>query len=537
MPAIGSYNALNRTDAAINKSLEKLSTGLRINRAGDDAAGLAISEKMRGQVNGLNMASRNAQDGISMIQTAEGALNETHSILQRMRELSVQSANGTNTAEDRQALQNEVTQLKEEIDRIGNTTEFNTQKLLNGAQAGAAGTAVGSNTTTGAQVAKLTAASMAAGTDIKASHTATTFSKDTITVDGQKIEVDWNTLSSEDKTLLKSDLSAANMETQNKVKDIIVNKINEAIDNSGTSIAHISGYVATGGELVLESGTTGVKSEVTVTSTGAATGVGATFISQTAGATSAAANLGTTNLSTAVGAGDFEAEINGIKINVTSAGEAANNPMATVATNLAADINAGILAYNTAAGLTDGEEGFIKDVSVNVSDDGRLIINSESGPMTFKDNDGSTIAENLGISQAQTETNGNGGVTFQIGANKAQTMNFGIGDMRSAALGVSGVDISTAAGAQTAMKTLDSAISKVSAQRAKLGAVQNRLEHTINNLTTSSENLQAAESRVRDLDMSLEMVSFSKNKIISQAGTSMLAQANQNPQNVLSLLR
>jgi len=116
-------------------------------------------------------------------------------------------------------------------------------------------------------------------------------------------------------------------------------------------------------------------------------------------------------------------------------------------------------------------------------------------------------------------------------------VNFGIGDMRSAALGISGVDISTAAGAQTAMKTLDSAISKVSAQRAKLGAVQNRLEHTINNLTTSSENLQAAESRVRDLDMSLEMVSFSKNKIISQAGTSMLAQANQNPQNVLSLLR
>lgn len=211
--------------------------------------------------------------------------------------------------------------------------------------------------------------------------------------------------------------------------------------------------------------------------------------------------------------------------------------MATVATNLAADINAGILAYNTAAGLSDGEEGFIKDVSVNVSDDGRLIVNSESGPMTFKDNDGSTIAKDLGISMAQTETNGNGGVTFQIGANKSQTMNFGIGDMRSAALGVSGVDISTAAGAQTAMKTLDSAISKVSAQRAKLGAVQNRLEHTINNLTTSSENLQAAESRVRDLDMSLEMVSFSKNKIISQAGTSMLAQANQNPQNVLSLLR
>lgn len=538
MPAMGSYNALNRTDSTINKSLEKLSTGLRINRAGDDAAGLAISEKMRGQVNGLNMASRNAQDGISMIQTAEGALNETHSILQRMRELSVQSANGTNTAEDRQALQNEVTQLKEEIDRIGNTTEFNTQKLLNGAQAGASGVATGSNTTTGAVVAKLTAASMSAGTDIKASHTATTFSKDTITVDGQKIDVDWNTLSSEDKSLLDSDLSAANMETQNKVKDIIVNKINEAIDNSGKSIAHISGYVGSGDNLMLVSGTTGVKSEVTVTSTGAATGVGATFISQTAGATSAATNLGTSIIKEDVANAAFEAEINGIKIAVTAtAATGGSTAMSQVATDLVGAINTGIAAYNAAAGLTDGEEGFIKDVSVTVSDDGRLMVNSESGPITFKDNPGSTVAENLGITMAQTETNGNGGVTFQIGANKAQTMNFGIGDMRSAALGVTGVDISTAAGAQTAMKTLDSAISKVSAQRAKLGAVQNRLEHTINNLTTSSENLQAAESRVRDLDMSLEMVSFSKNKIISQAGTSMLAQANQNPQNVLSLLR
>lgn len=139
MSAVNSYNSLNKVDNTINKSLEKLSTGLRINRAGDDAAGLAISEKMRGQVNGLNMATRNSQDGISMIQTAEGALNETHSILQRMRELAVQSSNGTNTAEDREALQSEISELKSEIDRIGNTTEFNTQKLLDGTQAGVNG--------------------------------------------------------------------------------------------------------------------------------------------------------------------------------------------------------------------------------------------------------------------------------------------------------------------------------------------------------------------------------------------------------------
>lgn len=541
MPAIGSYNALNRTDAAINKSLEKLSTGLRINRAGDDAAGLAISEKMRGQVNGLNMASRNAQDGISMIQTAEGALNETHSILQRMRELSVQSANGTNTAEDRQALQNEVTQLKEEIDRIGNTTEFNTQKLLNGAQAGAAGVSQGTNTTTGAVVAKLTAAKMTAAGSVKADLSTMTWEKDTFVVDGQKIEVDWNTLSTDDKNLMKVDLSAASAETVNKVKDIVVNKINEAIDNSGTGVAHVTGYASAAGNLTIESGTTGTESEFSLySSTTIGTSTGGFIVSSTINDT-ALDNVGTAKYNgTTITAGtkaDFE--INGITMELNSISVITNGTshMSTVATTLQSSMNSAITKYNSTAGKTAGQDGFIQNVAVTVSDDGRLMVSSESGPVTFKDKDGVTAMKDLGLSQAQTEMAGNGGVTFQIGANKAQTMNFGIGDMRSASLGISGVDISTAGGAQTAMKTLDSAISKVSAQRAKLGAVQNRLEHTINNLTTSSENLQAAESRVRDLDMSLEMVSFSKNKIISQAGTSMLAQANQNPQNVLSLLR
>lgn len=533
MPAMGSYNSLNRTDSAINKSLEKLSTGLRINRAGDDAAGLAISEKMRGQVNGLNMASRNAQDGISMIQTAEGALNETHSILQRMRELSVQSANGTNTAEDRGALQNEVNQLKEEIDRIGNTTEFNTQKLLNGAQAGAAGVAAGSGTTTGAVVAKLTAASNT-GATLNTATKAASFVKETVIIDGQSLEVDWNTLSSDDKATLQSTTTDA--QQLNKKKDIILNKINETIDNSGKSISHIDGYVSSN-NLTLTSGTQGTKSEVTVGSSGGVLS-DAGFAATAAKGTSV--YNGTTIAATAAGE-TFKATINGVDLKVTipsaSSISSGTTAMSAAATTVQSALNVAISTYNSNAGLAKGMDGHIADVAVSASDDGRLIVSNETAAVTFSDYDGKTTAKNLGISMAQTETNGNGGVTFQIGANKAQTMNFGIGDMRSTALGVSSVDISTAAGAQTAMKTLDSAISKVSAQRAKLGAVQNRLEHTINNLTTSSENLQAAESRVRDLDMSLEMVSFSKNKIISQAGTSMLAQANQNPQNVLSLLR
>ena len=266
--AMNTHSKLTSANGAKSKSLEKLSSGLRINRAGDDAAGLAISEKMRGQVGGLNQAIRNAQDGISLIQTAEGALNETHSILQRMRELAVQSATDTNTTSDRGEIQKEVSQLILEIDRIATTTQFNTENLL---------------------------------------------------------------------------------------------------DVTG--------------------GTTG-------------------------------------------------------------------------------------------------------------------------------------------------------SFTIQIGANAGQSLTIAIGDMQSAALGVDGIDLGVdAAGSSTAITTINTAIETVSGQRASLGANQNRLDHTINNLTATSENLSAAESRIRDVDMAKEMMEFTKNNILSQAATSMLAQANQMPQSVLQLLQ
>ncbi|WNF22612.1 flagellin [Mesobacillus jeotgali] len=262
--ALNTYRQLNTAAAGQSKSMEKLSSGLKINRAGDDAAGLAISEKMRGQIRGLDMAAKNSQDAISFIQTAEGALNETHSILQRMRELAVQGSNDTNTAEDRGEIQKEVDQLAAEIDRIGNTTEFNTQKLLSG-------------------------------------------------------------------------------------------------------------------------------------------------------------------------------------------------------------------------GIT--------------------------------------------------------GNIFQVGANVSQTITLDINDMRSTALGVDTLMIDSNANANLAISAIDAAISSVSSERSKLGALQNRLEHTINNLGTSSENLTAAESRIRDVDMAKEMMEQTKNSILSQAAQAMLAQANQQPQGVLQLLR
>lgn len=318
MASLNTYRQLSTNNAASGKSLEKLSSGLRINRAGDDAAGLAISEKMRGQIRGLDQASRNAQDGISLIQTAEGALNETHSILQRMRELANQSANDTNTATDRGEIQKEINQLTSEINRIGNTTEFNTQTLIDGTQS--IGTA------------------------------------DT----GLKLQIGANA-------------------TQSFKIDIYDMRA-KALGISGD--------------------------------------------------TGAAAAL---------------------------SGSATNNGVTITADEITKSTGA---TFTTANALTD--------------------------------NAGSTEYA---------------------------------------------LDVSDHTKATAAVKVIDKAIEQVSAERSKLGAFQNRLEHTISNLGTSSENLTAAESRVRDVDMAKEMMNFQKNNILSQAAQAMLAQANQQPQGVLQLLR
>lgn len=537
--ALNTHRNLGFNNTQSAKNLEKLSSGFKINRAGDDAAGLSISEKMRSQIRGLDMATKNSQDGISLIQTAEGALNETHSILQRMRELADQSANGTNTDSDREALQNEVKQLKEEIDRIGNTTEFNTQKLLNGNLAGPQGISSSGNTTIGAQVSKLEAGKMTANYAIKDDHSSTTFGTDTLTVDGQKIDVNWDTmLTQEEKDLLKSDLSSASSTTVKQVGDILTNTINKAIEASGKNIAPVTGHVDAAGKLVLTSGSKGTKSEVTLTENAASTSVGTRFLSNTADDVSAAANTGTSKYNgTAVTGKEFDVYIGDQLIGKSGALTVANGAdMDTARGALETAINAAITAYNGATGKTAGQEGHITNVNVSVSDDGRFVINSPSGEISLKDLTGETAVADLGLSQASTQSSANGGMTLQIGANKGQTLNFGIGDMRAASLGVTGVDISSSAGAQNALDTLDKAIAKVSGQRSQLGAVQNRLEHTINNLGATSENLTAAESRIRDVDMAKEMMEFTKNNILTQAAQSMLAQANQQPQGVLQLL-
>ncbi|WP_018212547.1 flagellin [Desulfitobacterium hafniense] len=379
MSAINTYRQLTVNNSNNAKSLEKLSSGLRINRAGDDAAGLAISEKMRGQIRGLDQAQRNAQDSISLIQTAEGALNETHSILQRMRELAVQASNDTNSTTDRDEIQKEINQLTDEIDRIANTTEFNTQKLLNGDKKG-----------------------LVAAEDAKA-------------------EIELNT---------KADIKIASVTASAAASaTIIITRTNS--DSVGT-------YA--GGDYTI-----GDPSNTGATLTGATT-----------------ITLGSTTVT-----------LSGDDLSKLAVGESI-----TISVKKAIDANNNV------------EDAF----------------------------------------------------SMQIGANSGQNILVGMNSMKADDIGVRGsdgkaLDVSDYKNATAAIKTINNAIELVSAERSKLGAVQNRLEHTINNLGTSSENLTAAESRIRDVDMAKEMMNFQKNNILSQAAQAMLAQANQQPQGVLQLLR
>lgn len=365
MNAMNAHRMMSGNTQSAGKSMEKLSSGLRINRAGDDAAGLAISEKMRGQIRGLDQASRNSQDAISMIQTAEGGLNETHSILQRMRELAVQGASDTNEAIDRTAIKTELDQLTSEITRIGNTTEFNNKKLLNG-------------------------------------------------------------------------------------------DLNSSITNVGTGIGAGSGIT-----------------KITSNGANAANDYTLSFVQATGKLTLSSATLGKSST---------------IDVTAPAAGSMATK-----------DLNFAEL------GVT---------VTVNEALDGDI-----SADNTF-------------------EVAAGGSVSVMIGANQGQNISIDISDMRASAFtGLSSIAVDTATNAEAAVTTINDAINKVSTERSKLGAFQNRLEHTIANLGTSSENLTAAESRVRDVDMAKEMMNFSKNNILSQAAQAMLAQANSQPQGVLQLLR
>lgn len=444
--ALNTNNALAKNNKAANSSLEKLSSGYRINSAADDAAGLAISEKMRSQIRGLDQASNNSEDGISLIQTAEGALDESENILQRMRELAVQAANDTNTSDDREELQKEIEQLTQELDRISSDTEFNTKKLLNGNVAATA------------------------------TVTATASNIDSATV------------------------ANSNLDT-------------------GTYTLTVSATANQGVADVTDAGTGLTSADITI-------------------GTASAASYGQYQLK--VEADDDNAGMKKLTLIDATTGEelaSQNNVDTSAGTTTLAGIsidNTAITGNGTVSFDVEGDhtltltQGATTVATVTLTDYNKSEI--EVGGLTVSFN--ADMADG-----ANTIVVMNNSLTMQIGANSGQTMSISISDMSAKALGVDSIDVTTADSASSAIDAIDAAIKSVSGERAKLGAYQNRLEHTINNLDTASENLTSAESQIRDVDMASEMTEYTKNNILVQAATSMLAQANQQPQSVLSLLQ
>lgn len=637
--ALNTYRQLGANQGANAKAMEKLSSGLRINRAGDDAAGLAISEKMRAQVRGLDQASRNSQDGISMIQTAEGALQETQNILQRMRELATQAANDTNVEVDREEIQKEMNQLTSEINRIGNTTEFNTQKLINGDREN---TRVRQDDTVGGTITGMKA-SLASNTTLPAGEYSLEVKKEaTVTTteatmsspdlkatvenggfnfEGGKISVDdpansfaldggaGSTVVVERTSDTEITVTISNAtDANNSSTDVITaNEDGEFVyNNHGVSFS-INGLddTANGEKVTLDlQGLTaqkdfGVEQQGWSTLTlDAASTASPSFDGGkiTVDATNADVMKGTWTGTIAADKSKLTLSFVGADGKTTYTDEVAydtaNNKFSYADHGISFDLDMEDVTLSAAAEFTfDVEEEYSLTGTLKNSA-GEVVTGAENIDLVSgydgSSTTGTTINNIGGIKLEQTGALGEGtfaldvkenytgtdnSLNFQIGANQNQALNLSISDMRASALGISGtsatlefedrdgnldtvsltssddvtdgtnakgeeraLDVSTHENASKAITVINNAIEKVSSERSKLGANQNRLEHTIANLGTSSENLQAAESRIRDVDMAKEVMEMTRTNILSQASQAMLAQANQKPQSVLQLL-
>lgn len=464
--ALKACNILGKTNNALDKSLERLSSGFRINRAADDAAGLAISEKMKTQIAGLEQAARNAADGISVIQTAEGALDEVEAMLQRMRELSVQAANGVNTDEDRGAIQDEIDQLNEEINRVSTTTEFNTKKLLN-------------------------------GTVDRRSYS-----------DNERVQL----ISLSDSvsiTEYELSVTTAPQPAQVKMDEIAIADRDAAL---GTGYA---------GKIAINEIEIQVTEDDTIT----------TIYEKLR---EAGSNVGI-NVMPAVENAAGEAEVTTI---------AAADFILFETKDLGDDASIEIYCNNeklaNALGFESGRKGagvdaivelgagFASTATVSIDGDYVTVTDVDDFRMKFKVE---------GTADAKVTVLKAGPMDLQIGANEGQTMEVRIPKVDTDTLGTAVVNVNTQESAQKAITIFENAINEVSSIRAKLGAYQNRLEHSINSLNVSAENLTEALSRVEDVDMAKEMVTYTQQQVLSQSGNAMLAQANERPQNILSLLQ
>ncbi len=453
--AMNTNRALAGNNKSTSSALEKLSSGFAINRAADNAAGLAISEKMRAQIRGLQQATANANDGISLIQTAEGGLNETHSILDRMRELAVQSANDTNTDEDRQTIQKEIDQLAKEVTRISTDTEFNTRGLLNGSLVAKYDTAATPETAFayGPTIRSID------NIDLSETYTGTV----TYIHKGDKMASDTTNV---DASALTNPCTLEDGEYEFRASGV-------------NSILHTA-------SLVLYKDGAEVTPQVSI-STG--------------------------NYHNASAATLTHATLSGITVNAQNAGDYTNDA---------------VVASFTIETATED----ITKIDWTDSQGNALSAEDAEKTFNFKFSDTAATGDTVTISNIRDAR-----LSLHIGANSGQNVKFGVEDCSAAALGVDSLDLTTQATADAAITVIDEAIVTVSGVRAGLGAMQNRLDHTINNLGTAAENLARAESQIRDVDMADEMSEFTKNNILVQAATSMLAQANQMPQSILSLIQ
>jgi len=491
LASLNAQRNLNSSQSSLSTALQRLSSGLRINSARDDAAGLAISQRFTSQINGLNQAARNANDGISLAQTAEGALQESGNILQRIRQLAVQSANDSNSAGDRKALQAEVSQLTSELNRIANTTTFNGKKVLDGSFAGQK-FQVGADANQTINVTISDARATALGNYARETANATA---------GQGIEV---------ATAAAAGLANNNFQAQ----DITINgSLGQATVTATTLVAGSTARTIAS-EVNNVTGSTGVtaaaRTEATIGNVSAAGSLSFNLYGQNTGPIQIQATVSSTSDLTAVrdainaqtGLTGITAEGTGSSLKLVQA-EGYNIALEDVAITGGATLD-----------LTGGE-GAAATLGAAAGTDSATV----GGQVTFNSENGFTVSSSVAAAAGSLfGTAANAGVTGQLAA-------------------VGSASVATQEGANLTISVLDAAIQKLNSIRADLGAVQNRFGSTISNLETTSENLEAARSRVRDADFAAETAALTRGQILQQAGTAILAQANALPNGVLSLLR
>ncbi len=489
--ALNTNNQLRRSGDLLSASLERLSSGYRINKAADDAAGLAISRKMKTQIDGLEQASRNGSDGISVIQTAEGGLSEVEAMLQRMRELSVQAANGTNTTADRASIQLEINQLNQEIQRISETTEFNTKTLLNG---------------------DIDNKSYSSNKNIELIYlTDSVEIKDyeiTVTRDARQAvvtadEVSFDEIGEDEAGTITINGYPVHI-SEGESMETVFSKIRTVCDSinikaffgdgpSSDGLPEFAGYEEQEigfGTLVFMSTAYGSEQfiDIQCNSEGLSDLFGISRTGVTARGVDATVELGEgfSTTATAYSKGDvvYVTDSNGFEMRYRAIPGAAGTEFTDA----------------TADGTS---EAAINDAAAEAT----IVTVLDAGPMDL-----------------------------QVGANEGQEMTVRIPRIDPLTLGIDKANVCTEEGAQAAITIFDKAVNEVSSIRAKLGAYQNRLDHAVNNLGTSSYNMTGAMSRIADVDMAKEMTAYTQQNVLEQAGTAMLAQANQRPENILSLL-